>query len=250
MEPRSRTQPPATRYDRPQARLDGAPRWTVLLLGLTLLTAGCQVQSNSGNSQPTSQSSPVPQRQTSPQPEAQSSTAKQWASAPAMSIDVAKQYKTTITTTMGEMQADLFAKEAPTTVNNFVFLAREGFYENVKFHRIIKDFMVQTGDPTGTGAGSPGYRFIDEPVTLNYERGTLAMANAGPNTNGSQFFIVHGGAVNLPKNYTIFGKLTAGLDVLDKIASVPVAAASRGGEASAPQVDVRMTKVTITESAS
>ena len=161
-----------------------------------------------------------------------------------MSIDSEKQYTATITTTMGEMKANLNAKEVPATVNNFVFLAREGFYENVKFHRIIKNFMVQGGDPTGTGSGGPGYRFNDEPVTLGYDKGTLAMANAGPNTNGSQFFIVHGDAVSLPKNYTIFGKVTAGLDVLDQIASVPVAA-SRGGEASSPQVDVRITKVTI-----
>lgn len=162
-----------------------------------------------------------------------------------MSIDVDKQYSATITTSMGEMKADLNAKEVPRTVNNFVFLAREGFYENVKFHRIIKNFMIQGGDPTGTGAGGPGYKFIDEPVTLNYERGTLAMANAGPNTNGSQFFIMTQ-RVDLPKNYTIFGKLTAGLDVLEKIASVPVSA-SRGGEQSSPQVDVRITRVTISE---
>jgi len=165
-----------------------------------------------------------------------------------MKIDANKQYTARITTTLGEMNADLLAKEVPQTVNNFVFLAREGFYDGVKFHRIIKGFMVQTGDPQGDGSGGPGYTFADEPVSSNYDRGVLAMANRGPNTNGSQFFIVQGDDVNLrlPKNYTIFGKVTQGLDVLDQIASVPVAASSRG-EASVPQSDVRITKVAIDE---
>ena len=165
-----------------------------------------------------------------------------------MSIDANKTYTAKISTNMGDMDVQLNAKEAPQTVNNFVFLAREGFYDNAKFHRIIKNFMVQTGDPTGTGRGGPGYRFVDEPVTLNYDKGTVAMANAGPNTNGSQFFIVHGEDVNqrLPKNYTIFGKVTGGLDVLDKIANVPVGA-SASGEPSNPQQDVHINKVTITE---
>ena len=109
----------------------------------------------------------------------------------------------------GRHKAELFAKDAPATVNNFVFLAREGFYTNVKFHRIIAGFMVQTGDPTGTGTGGPGYRFKDEPVTRKYSRGTLAMANAGPNTNGSQFFIMHADYALQP-NYTIFGQVTVG----------------------------------------
>jgi len=163
-----------------------------------------------------------------------------------MRIDTNKEYGATISTTMGDLEISLLAKEAPMTVNNFVFLAREGFYENVKFHRIIKGFMVQTGDPTGTGRGGPGYRFVDELGPGSYERGTLAMANAGPNTNGSQFFIVHGENVNLPKNYTIFGKVTNGLNVVDQIASVPVSA-SPTGELSVPQTDVRIRKVTITE---
>jgi len=164
-----------------------------------------------------------------------------------MRIDPSKNYNATISTNMGDIQVNLLAQEAPTTVNNFIFLAREGFYDNVKFHRIIKNFMVQTGDPTGTGRGGPGYRFIDEwPKELNYDRGTVAMANAGPNTNGSQFFIVQGETVNLPKNYTIFGKLTDGLNVVDQIASVPVSAGP-GGEPSVPQTDVRITKVTVAE---
>jgi peptidylprolyl isomerase len=174
---------------------------------------------------------------------------KQWSSAPAMAVDQARRYVATIDTTAGELQADLFVKDAPNTVNNFVFLAREGFYDGVPFHRIIRGFMVQTGDPTGTGRGGPGYRFNDElPRTLEYEKGTLAMANAGPNTQGSQFFICHDDLRGkLPKNYTIFGKLTSGLDVLDRIASTPVRAGP-GGEPSQPTQDVRITSVTIQES--
>ena len=173
---------------------------------------------------------------------------KQWSSPPPMRIDPNKTYTARISTTMGDMTADLLVKEAPTTVNNFVFLSREGFYNGVRFHRVIRDFMVQTGDPAGNGTGGPGYTFVDEPVTSNYERGVLAMANRGPNTNGSQFFIVQGDEVNqrLPKNYTIFGKVTQGVEVLDQIASVPVGA-SPNGEMSVPQTDVRITRIEIEE---
>jgi cyclophilin family peptidyl-prolyl cis-trans isomerase len=162
-----------------------------------------------------------------------------------MTIDPNKTYTATIKTTEGDLTADLFVKDAPTTVNNFVFLANQHFYDNVKFHRIIKGFMAQTGDPTGSGAGGPGYRFNDEPVKRKYLRGTLAMANAGPNTNGSQFFIMHQD-YPLPPNYTIFGQVTDGLDVLDKIANTPVTA-GRGGEISVPTNDVRIQSVTIQE---
>ncbi len=167
--------------------------------------------------------------------------------APAMQIDPNKTYTATIETTKGTMKAELFANEAPKTVNNFVFLARENFYQNVKFHRIIENFMVQTGDPTGTGTGGPGYKFEDEPIAeaRSYERGTLAMANAGPNTNGSQFFIVHQD-YPLPKNYTIFGKVTEGLDALDAIASTPTRSGP-GGENSTPTEDVQITNITIEE---
>ncbi len=166
---------------------------------------------------------------------------------PAMTVDTNKQYTATIETSKGTMTAELYAKDAPKTVNNFVFLAGEGFYTDVKFHRIIKGFMVQTGDPTGTGAGGPGYKFEDEPVTRKYTRGIVAMANAGKNTNGSQFFIMHSD-YNLQPNYTIFGQVTdqQSLDVLDKIANVPVTR-SPSGENSAPTQDVRITSVDITE---
>ena len=164
---------------------------------------------------------PAPEPTTPP---AQSQTtgdsmSKQYDSPPAMMIDVSKAYKAVVTTTHGEIRLDLFASEVPNTVNNFVFLAREGFYDNVIFHRVIPGFMIQGGDPTGTGSGGPGYRFADEPVRRQYTPGTLAMANAGPNTNGSQFFIMHG-AVPLPPNYTIFGFATDGLDTVDAIANV------------------------------
>jgi cyclophilin family peptidyl-prolyl cis-trans isomerase len=165
-----------------------------------------------------------------------------------MQIDANKKYTATIETSQGTMKAELFASEAPKTVNNFVFLARQGYYDGSPFHRIMKDFMVQTGDPVNrNGTGGPGYRFEDEPVRRPYERGTLAMANAGPNTNGSQFFIVHGTSVGLPPNYTIFGKLTEGLDTLDKIANTPVGP-SPSGERSKPQSEITITSVKIDES--
>jgi cyclophilin family peptidyl-prolyl cis-trans isomerase len=164
-----------------------------------------------------------------------------------MAIDPDKKYSAVIETTMGDITIELFPKEVPQTVNNFVFLAREGFYANVKFHRIIKGFMIQTGDPTGTGTGGPGYRFNDELVMRDYTPGVVAMANAGPNTNGSQFFIVQGdGARGLPKNYTIFGHVTSGMDVVDKIASVPVRPSPQG-EQSVPTEDVRIKTITIEE---
>jgi peptidylprolyl isomerase len=176
-----------------------------------------------------------------------STNAKQFSSPPAMQIDPKKKYAATIDTSMGSMKADLFADEAPITVNNFVFLARQGYYDGAPFHRIMKDFMVQTGDPVNrNGTGGPGYKFNDEPVKRTYERGTLAMANAGPNTNGSQFFIVHGMSVGLPPNYTIFGKLSDGVDTLDKIANVAVGPSS-GGERSKPQTEITITTVKIDE---
>jgi cyclophilin family peptidyl-prolyl cis-trans isomerase len=165
---------------------------------------------------------------------------KSWNSAPEMAIDPARRYEATIETSAGTMTAELFAADAPRTVNNFVFLAREGFYDGVVFHRVIPGFMVQGGDPTGTGRGGPGYRFADEPVTRPYLRGTLAMANAGPDTNGSQFFVMHAD-YPLPPNYTVFGKLAAGEEVVDAIATAPTGAQDR------PNDPVSITTVTIRE---
>ncbi len=170
---------------------------------------------------------------------------KQYSAPPSMAIDSEKEYRATMRTSKGDIIFQLFASEAPKTVNNFVFLARDGFYDGVKFHRIIKGFMIQSGDPEGTGAGGPGYRFEDEPVTRDYVDGTLAMANAGPNTNGSQFFIVHGGSA-LPKNYTIFGIVVGGKDVVDAIANTPVTR-SASGEMSRPAEDVLINGIDIEE---
>lgn len=170
--------------------------------------------------------------------------AQQWTKPPQMEIDANGQYTANLQTSAGTITAELFAQEAPNTVNNFVFLARQGFYNGVIFHRTINGFMIQTGDPTGTGRGGPGYKFRDEKVSRRYTRGILAMANAGPNTNGSQFFIVHGADVGLPPSYTIFGQVTDGLDVLDAIATAPT---KPGGEGSTPVNPARIESVTINE---
>ncbi len=151
---------------------------------------------------------------------------KSYAAPPPMSIDGARTYTATIDTSAGQMTAELFVADAPLTVNNFVFLARDGFYDGVIFHRVIAGFMIQGGDPTGTGRGGPGYRFNDEPVKRRYERGILAMANAGPNTNGSQFFVMHAD-YGLPPSYTIFGRLTSGEEVLDTITTAKKGANDR-----------------------
>lgn len=174
------------------------------------------------------------------------SSPQQWSNPPKMEIDPAKTYTATIETSAGTMTAELFARDVPQTVNNFVFLSRQGYYNGVTFHRVIRDFMVQTGDPTGTGRGGPGYRFPDEPVNRRYERGTLAMANAGPNTNGSQFFIVHKD-YPLPPNYTIFGKVTDGLDTLDKIATTATGPGHGGPDT--PKQDITIQSINVDESA-
>ncbi len=166
--------------------------------------------------------------------------AKQYPKPFELTIDPKKTYTATIETTAGTMVAELFPGDAPNTVNNFVSLARDGYYEGVIFHRVIPGFMIQGGDPTGTGTGGPGYKFKDEPVSKPYTRGTLAMANAGPNTNGSQFFIMHAD-YGLPPNYTIFGKLTSGEDVVDGIAS------AKRGPQDRPANPVSMTSITIEE---
>ena len=144
---------------------------------------------------------------------------KQYASYPAMVIDPAKIYTVTITTNRGAITLQLDAASAPNTVNNFVFLAKDNFYDGIVFHRVIPDFMVQTGDPEGTGRGGPGYRFADEFAgnRNSHERGVISMANSGPGTNGSQFFITHVPCAWLNGKHTVFGKVTSGLEVLDAI---------------------------------
>ncbi len=158
--------------------------------------------------------------------------AMQWSKPPAMEIDTEKSYVVHMETTRGTIEITLYPQHAPQTVNNFVFLARQGFYDGVSFHRVISNFVVQGGDPTGTGRGGPGYRFGDEVKgnPLKHETGVISMANAGPNTNGSQFFITHSPQPHLNGKHTVFGKVTKGMEVVNAI---------RQGD--------EMVKVTVTE---
>jgi len=144
---------------------------------------------------------------------------QQWNAAPEMQIDVSKNYSVTITTERGTIELELYPQHAPETVNNFVFLVGQGFYDGVLFHRVIPNFMVQGGDPTGSGSGGPGYRFADEcdGNPLEHERCVISMANAGPNTNGSQFFITHLPTPHLNGKHTVFGKVVTGEEVIDAI---------------------------------
>ena len=143
----------------------------------------------------------------------------QWDSPPEMQIDTNKTYMVQIETSKGILELELYPEHAPKTVNNFLFLAGEGFYNGISFHRVISNFMVQGGDPTGTGGGGPGYSFEDEVAEnpLTHERGAISMANAGPDTNGSQFFITHSPQPHLNGKHTVFGKVVSGLDVVDSI---------------------------------
>jgi cyclophilin family peptidyl-prolyl cis-trans isomerase len=162
-----------------------------------------------------------------------------------MEFSPTKHYTAILKTSAGTIEIALNFGQTPNTVKNFVDLSNKGFYNGTIFHRVIKDFMIQGGDPRGDGTGGPGYKFADEPFTGEYTRGTLAMANAGPNTNGSQFFIMHGD-VPLPKNYTIFGHVTKGLDVVDKIANSKVEV-SNSGELSKPVTPTKVESVEIKE---
>ncbi|HJZ50124.1 MAG TPA: peptidylprolyl isomerase [Roseiflexaceae bacterium] len=145
--------------------------------------------------------------------------AQQWSMPPAMEIDPAKNYRATVETSRGNIVLELYPTYAPKTVNNFVFLARQGFYDGLKFHRVIHNFMIQGGDPTGTGSGGPGYRFEDEVHhnPLKHETGVISMANAGRNTNGSQFFITHSPQPHLNGKHTVFGKVIEGQHVVNTI---------------------------------
>lgn len=146
-------------------------------------------------------------------------TIQQWDSPPEMQIDPQKTYRATIETDRGPIELELYPQHAAKTVNNFVFLARQGFYDGVTFHRVISDFMIQGGDPTGTGRGGPGYRFEDELEGngLRHQAGVISMANAGPNTNGSQFFITHSSQPHLDGVHTVFGRVVVGQDVVSNI---------------------------------
>jgi cyclophilin family peptidyl-prolyl cis-trans isomerase len=181
---------------------------------------------------------------TRPCPAADGSSPKQqqFDGPPPMCIDPAKRYSAEMVTSKGTMTIALDAAGAPATVNNFVFLARYHYYEGIVFHRVIPGFMLQGGDPTGTGRGGPGYRFDDElPKAGRYEIGSLAMANAGPNTNGSQFFVISGSdGVRLPPQYALFGKVVSGLDVVASIDAI-------GTKPGTPKETVTIESVTITE---
>jgi cyclophilin family peptidyl-prolyl cis-trans isomerase len=204
---------------------------TIIFLSITLLMTGCAGQSSST-------------------PAVSSAKPRTYSAPPAMQIDTSKNYVATIETSSGSFKIKLLATETPNTVNNFVFLSRDGYYNGIIFHRIIKTFMIQTGDPTGTGSGGPGYKFADElPPKHSYDPGIVAMANGGPNTNGSQFFICTGQdaiSLNNYPNYTQFGQVIEGMDVVQKIASVDVV--STGREVSKPVNPPVIKNITITES--
>ena len=180
-----------------------AARWIVTAVAaialIILIFALLQTQSNEENL-----------------PEESLMSNKEWSSPPKMTIDEQNEYTAVIETDLGNIVLRLFANESPITVNNFVFLAQEGYYDGVMFHRVIHDFMVQGGDPTGTGSGGPGYMFEDEVNNgLKFDKpGLLAMANAGPGTNGSQFFITHVPTPHLTGNHTIFGEVIEGMDTV------------------------------------
>ena len=178
-----------------------------------------------------------------PNPDGSSEKRQKFDAAPPMIIDPAKTYSATMVTSKGTMEMVLDAAAAPVTVNSFVFLARWHYYDGIVFHRVIPGFVLQGGDPTGTGAGGPGYRFDDElPKPGRYELGSLAMANAGPNTNGSQFFVISGpDGMRLPPLYALFGKVVKGLDVVQAINEI-------GTASGRPNEQVVIESVTIHES--
>lgn len=216
-------------------------QWTILAVVLLLGLTACGKSADKSES-PSSSAAGAAEPTASP---------LQWSKAPELTIDKTKAYHAVIETNKGSFTVELFAKDAPETVNSFVFLAEQHYFDGVPFHRIIESFMIQTGDPTGTGSGGPGYTLPDE---LNnghsYEPGIVAMANAGPNTGGSQFFICTGDdSLNLngPKyaNYTIFGKVTEGMDVVKALAATPVATNPLSGESSAPTEEVKINTVTV-----
>ncbi len=167
---------------------------------------------------------------------------------PDMQIDTEKSYIAKFETAQGNFEVALAAKDAPKTANNFITLARDKYYDGLTFHRIVKDFMIQGGDPDGSGSGGPGYKFDDETVVGDYTQGTIAMANSGKNTNGSQFFIMTGdySGGKLPKDYVIFGKVTSGMDVVMKLNGTKTESGG-SGENSKPSEKVVINKVTIEE---
>jgi cyclophilin family peptidyl-prolyl cis-trans isomerase len=209
------------------------------LLALTLMGAGCNNLSGSAYSNSTDSYNADSKSETTPPVTPSESPSKTMTAPGKLPADQIEKKQATIKTNKGDIVIEFYPESAPLAVSNFISLTSEGFYDGVIFHRVIEGFMIQGGDPTGTGRGGPGYQFADE---LNddyeYSRGTVAMANAGPNTNGSQFFIMHKD-YPLPHDYTIFGHVVSGLDVVDAIATTPKNSGDK------PLTDVVMEKVTI-----
>ncbi|MBP1155442.1 MULTISPECIES: peptidylprolyl isomerase [unclassified Paenibacillus] len=229
-------------------RLRKPSTWICAIALLALITTGCGTKPAPSATENAPQNGGQPAGQNAVNQE--QSSKKSWSSPPEMKIDPNKSYQATVTTSKGTFTIELFAKDAPKTVNNFVFLSKEGFYNDITFHRIIQSFMVQTGDPLGNGTGGPGYKFEDELNTPHkYGPGIVAMANSGKNTNGSQFFICTGEdstSLNMQPNYTIFGKVVEGMDVVQNIAATPV---KKGSEPtpSVPTENVTIQSIAITE---
>jgi peptidylprolyl isomerase len=220
----------------------------LVVAGIFAVKNGLGKKASNTNQTAQEQFTPVettPSAPSTPTPQVQQAPAGKYSQAPAQSLEKGKQYQAILKTSLGNITLDLYADKTPITVNNFVFLAKEKFYDGTKFHRIISGFMIQGGDPEGTGAGGPGYSFNDEPFTGEYTAGTVAMANAGPDTNGSQFFIMHKDYA-LPKNYVIFGKAadTKSMAVVDSIAQTPVQAGPTG-ENSSPVSNILINSVEI-----
>jgi cyclophilin family peptidyl-prolyl cis-trans isomerase len=224
-------------------------RWIAAIVVIILILAAIQWHINSGETSLERAGYPDPSAQVT----ASSTPATASSTSPASSTSVSASSSTknlmhtvTIDTNKGTIVFETYDADAPKTVQNFITLADKGFYNGLIFHRVIEGFMIQGGDPTGTGMGGPGYKFADEldPSTASYKagyvRGTVAMANAGPNTNGSQFFIVQKDTP-LPNSYTIFGKVISGMDVVDAIAATPVDGSDK------PLTPVTMTKVTVAD---
>ncbi len=191
-----------------------------ILIGVTLVIVGLlsiSCDDSEPASTPISTPTPTATTPTTTPQSTQEVKIMQWDSPPKMMIDTSKKYTAIIETEKGNLVIELFAKDVPKTVNNFVFLAREGYYDGTTFHRVLPDFMAQGGDPTGTGAGGPGYRFEDEFTSHTHAAGTLSMANAGSNTNGSQFFICYTPQHGLDGRHSVFGELVEGMNVLKSI---------------------------------
>ena len=207
--------------------------FTTVIIAMICVTIGCSDEKDWRLMAPTGEAQAEP---------------KQYSSAPKMIIDYSgKSYRAIIQTNRGDITISLFDNDTWITVNNFVFLSLERFYDNCPFHRVVEGSIIQTGDPTGTGTGGPGYSFNDETFNGDYVKGAVAMANRGPDTNGCQFFICDDALPNLPKNYTIFGRVIEGMDVIHELASVPVETNPLTGELSSPTVGIYIETIEIYE---